>query len=1042
MRKKRFLALALSVCMLATAGPAWATDTATEDEQAVTSETSADEAAPMEISETDDDAAADELADEAAPLAIEPRDIGGEEAADEEQKSLLTVETFSYYEALQEYEQNGYRSVSEDTQIVLNVEDAKSNKELQLISQKDDKGNDQKGIDFSKDAECEYVEWTFQVEKAGLYEIHAQVYNVASYGMTIQRQVLLDGEVPFDEANNIYFYRRFEEEGKPEKNAIGNEVWPKNKEICIWQDQPVMDYNGYFADPLKFYLSEGEHTLRFEYIDQAIYLGDVTLKGEKTYPTYNDIRQEYKKAGYEAAKTEPIVFEAEDTLYKNDSTIRRGTDNDSMTSPSSAVDRLLNIIGEKRWSTGNQSITWEFDVPADGLYTINMRGMQNFSTGMPSTREIRIDDEIPFEELRMYQFEYKEGWSAYCLHDDMDAPFEFYLTEGRHTITMTVKSGRLYDVIRLTNDIITQVSNTYLKITKITSTDPDSNYEYDLARTLPELAGKNGEIAVIAKAVKNCADILADMSNMTTDMENSYREIEATLNQYAEDPDLIPANLSDFENVQTNLGNYITEMGSMPLTFDYFSINPVGEEFTVKKSNFFQKFRNSVLNFIASFTKDYDAVGSIFTEGGETKIIDVWMARGTEWGEVLKDLADEDFTKDTGIAVNLNILPSGQLNAGNVSALMLAITSGTAPDAAIGVAFSDPVEFAFRDAVVDLTQFEDFEEYRKQFYDTLFIPYEYTKDDHTGIYGIPETMDFTCMMYRSDVMDSLGLELPRTWDDLFHTTLPVLFENNMSFSFPVDTTASSNSPSSLKGMTMFLIQQGGSYYTEDGMYSGLDTPQAYNAFKQWTDLYTSYGLDAESSFFTRFRNGTLPIGIGAYASYMQVLTQAPELYGRWGIAPMIGTGTGKVDENGEEIVDNRVGGISLTSCQIMSQSDQQEESWEFLKWWMDQETQVKFGQEIEATMGITARWNSANIQAFESLPWDKEDIKIIKEQMAKAEEQPIILGGYFTTRHLVNAWNRVYMTNQNPRDALEEAVKDINKEIRNKHEEYGFVYED
>ena len=36
----------------------------------------------------------------------------------------------------------------------------------------------------------------------------------------------------------------------------------------------------------------------------------------------------------------------------------------------------------------------------------------------------------------------------------------------------------------------------------------------------------------------------------------------------------------------------------------------------------------------------------------------------------------------------------------------------------------------------------------------------------------------------------------------------------MSFSFPVDATASSNSPSSLKAMTMFLIQNGGSYYAD------------------------------------------------------------------------------------------------------------------------------------------------------------------------------------------------------------------------------------
>ena len=50
---------------------------------------------------------------------------------------------------------------------------------------------------------------------------------------------------------------------------------------------------------------------------------------------------------------------------------------------------------------------------------------------------------------------------------------------------------------------------------------------------------------------------------------------------------------------------------------------------------------------------------------------------------------------------------------------------------------------------------------------------------------------------------------------------------------------------------------------------------------------------------------------------------------------------------------------------------------------------------------------------------------------------PIVLGGYFTGRHIVNAWNRVVMSNVLVRDSLEKAVKDINRELRQKQEEYG-----
>ena len=63
--------------------------------------------------------------------------------------------------------------------------------------------------------------------------------------------------------------------------------------------------------------------------------------------------------------------------------------------------------------------------------------------------------------------------------------------------------------------------------------------------------------------------------------------------------------------------------------------------------------------------------------------------------------------------------------------------------------------------------------------------------------------------------------------------------------------------------------------------------------------------------------------------------------------------------------------------------------------------------------------------------------RVIRAQMDAAEEQLIVPGGYFTGRHIINAWNRVVINNENVRDALEKAVKDINKELHNKRVEFG-----
>ena len=123
----------------------------------------------------------------------------------------------------------------------------------------------------------------------------------------------------------------------------------------------------------------------------------------------------------------------------------------------------------------------------------------------------------------------------------------------------------------------------------------------------------------------------------------------------------------------------------------------------------------------------------------------------------------------------------------------------------------------------------------------------------------------------------------------------------------------------------------------------------------------------------------------------------------------------------------------------MKQSDKSQESWEFLKWWSSTDVQVKFSREVEALMGAEARWNTANKEAFLSLSWNKEDIAVIKEQWDFAKETPIVLGGYFTARHLTNAWTTVVVSGGDVRDALEQAVKDINRELRMKQEEYGVI---
>ena len=130
------------------------------------------------------------------------------------------------------------------------------------------------------------------------------------------------------------------------------------------------------------------------------------------------------------------------------------------------------------------------------------------------------------------------------------------------------------------------------------------------------------------------------------------------------------------DNAQSNLGTYISSIDSARFRKGG-GLHRVATAPEAARGNSprrtFPAHKTDGENFLASFYKDYDSVGLIVDENApdeaEKTVLDVWISRGTEWGEILKELADEDFTPKTGIVVNLHVLPSGQLATGADSTL-------------------------------------------------------------------------------------------------------------------------------------------------------------------------------------------------------------------------------------------------------------------------------------------------------------------------------------------------------------------------------------
>lgn len=850
-----------------------------------------------------------------------------------------------------------------------------------------------------------WVEWELDIPKSGLYNVELKYYPLPGKRASIQRDLKIDGEYPFVEAKKLLFDRTWRDAGPPTTDNRGDHVRPGQVEVPMWRTVCLQDADAMHTRPFLFYLEAGKHRLRMSGIREPFAVKHLRICPDEEIPAYADVVKEYRRRGYEPVENVVIKIQAEDAALKSDPTIRREFGEDPLSEPISHEHRLLSEFGGMRWRKGNQFVRWAFSVPKSGLYQIAMRVWQIWSHE-PIYREIRIDGNVPFRELLEVPFREDLRWRMKVLSDSRGEPYLFYLEEGEHTLTMTVKVGPTAPIIRDIEEVSRTLSVVGRKVIMLTGTNPDPNMEWELDRQIPDLIPT---LDGVVKRLEGTYATLVGISTKPSGVANGIKQVTSQLDSMIKHPDSIPTRIVQLSNSQAILGQWALSLRNHPLQMDYILITAPDARLPRATASFFEQLARGVREFLRSFRKDYSGVGSTFAERSGETVLDLWIARGRDWAEIIKDLIEEDFTPRTGVRVNVNILPSGDTGQ---RALLLSAVAGRAPDIAMGAPASYPVEFAIRGAIEPLDAYLGHEEVVERFRPGALVPFNY----HGHNYALPEEQNFSMLFYRKDILSELDLEPPQTWDDVYGL-MSTLHQNGLDFYYaPV--------------FTPFLFQHGGAYYTPDGLGSALDTPEALAAFKEWTELYTSYKMPVAANFYMRMRTGEIPVGVADYSTYILLSTAAPEITGWWEMLPM----PGRVGPGGE--IDRSTGGSS-NAVMMFRQSKYKQEAWELIKWWTSTEIQMRFGTELEALLGVEARWNSANVQALKELPWPRKDIEAVLEQWEWFCEQPVALGGYYTSRHVTNAWNRVVLEGWNPREALEQAVEDIDRELRKKQEEFG-----
>ncbi|MBQ7944454.1 MAG: extracellular solute-binding protein [Lachnospiraceae bacterium] len=886
------------------------------------------------------------------------------------------------------------------------------------------------------------IEYDFTIDAAGYYDMSLVYYPIEGKASEIQRSFFIDGEIPYGELALVEFNRIWGNEVTEfitDENGIlvknwetdnqGNEVRPYTVETPEWVETYLYDSNGYVISPLSVYLEAGEHTITIMSQKEPMLLSEIVLNNSDEVQDYATVKSTKDSEGATATSGVNVRIEAENTNKTSSQMLYPRQDQSSpAVYPSSPKVLLNNTIGGTSWQNAGQWIEWEFEVPESGYYNVSTYCKQNFVRGIEVCRRITIDGEVPFEELSDYGFAYKQTWREEILSDENGNPYEIYLEAGTHTLRMEVVLGDMADIISQVQSCVQQLNAIYRSVIYITGVAPDKYRDYQIEASLPNL---EGQLIAVREDLQVAVDALKITAGTNSDKLTVLNTMNDQLDELIEDQERFTEVISSYKTNVRACGNWITQVLAQPLQLDRINIYSADSKTEVEGDGWLAAAGYEIQRLFYSFIVDYNQIGNVVED--EETALTLWVGTGRDQANVIKSLIDERFTNETGINVNVQLV--------DMNTLLRATLAGEGPDIAIQVANTNgiagavlntgndtPVNYGLRNAVLDLSQFDDFEEITERFSESALVPF--TFDGAT--YALPETQTFPMMFYRKDILAEIGLEVPTTWDEV-KVAMTVLSKNQMEFGMlPNEQT-----------FAMLLFQNGGEYYSENGDRSMLDSDIAVSTFKEYCEYYTDYKLDKATSVEERFRTGECPIIISDYTTYNNLQVSAPDIQGLWEFTVVPGV------EQEDGTINHATGSTGLADF-IMADTEYPEECWEFLKWWTSADIQTIYGREMESLMGASARVATANLEAFGNLAWPVSDYKAIMEQFEQVEGIPQVPGGYYSWRNVNNAFYTVTTPASDtghdmmatPREELMDKVLYINAEIDYKREEFGLPLAD
>lgn len=847
--------------------------------------------------------------------------------------------------------------------------------------------------------EKDVISKSINVHNAGVYALNITYKAKIGSAEAPSFSLSINGKSPYYEASNISLPRIYRDDYSGfDGDELTNEAIPEQVEIEEYRSYFCFDTIGYYGGMLYFYLNEGENTITISFKSGAVYINELKFAYYNKAPDYKVAKKGLESKEY---KGENLIFESENIENKSNTSILAINDASSAAvSPSSATAKLINAVGGSNWQEAGQYIEWKFTVPQDGLYNITLKYRQENNVGMNSYRRILIDGEVPYSELEEYAFPYSSTFTKEILKSG-DEPMLFELKAGKHTLRMQVVIGQLSELLPYVNNVVNTLTEDYRKIIMITGTKPDTLRDYFLDASIPETLES---LKVQKKEIDRLWKMLEGFSASSSSGSKALGALSEQLKLFGEDSYNITQNLPSFKSNISSLCNWLLEAKQQPLKFDYFVCSKPDTK-TKKDGNFWQSMLFNIKSFLFTFSSKYEG-NSLGTDNKET--ITVWLTGSSAKYNILHRYIKSDFEKkNPQIKVDLKLVTA-------TAKLANSIVAEKNPDIALEQESTAIMNLVFRNAVTDVSRFEDSGEVLTRFRETALIPLSY-KDK---VYAMPNTQTFSALYYRTDVFSEMELEAPKTWDDVIYI-LSELKKNNLEFGIPHN----------LDTFVSMMYQSGGKMYNDEGTATALNSREAIESFTRFTSFFTDYSAPLAFNELNRFRTGEMPILIGNINFYNMLKVLAPEIEGRWNAVLYPGT----VD--GESNISNLQ--MATVKGDVILNEEKAEMCWEFLKWKSSTDIQVGLSENYEMALGRSERLMTANKEAFSRLGWSEEMLSLIEKSENNLCAIPSVPGSYYVTRHISNAISRVIYNSEVPGDALLKYAAIIDSEIEYKTEWFG-----